>query len=176
VEELDWRDAYECRVETFGEKWAEKSLLEWAQGYRRYGQKVATRKRPAVVRIYRVPFPGERGPEEMEEWCRVKLLLHHSHSNPSELREKEERWEQAYDRCVEDHSEDAHHDTLPTKAHVKRKEKSEESDSDSDSEWAEGEDRHEVRSSYLVTSDSCLLWVTPRSMSSPFLQAQCSRC
>jgi hypothetical protein len=27
-----------------------------------------------------------------------------------------------------------------------------------------------------TTSDSCLLWVAPRSMSPPLLQAQCSRC
>lgn len=66
----------------------------------------------------------------MEEWCRVKLLLLHHHSEPKELRKEDKSWQHACDRCPEDHEEDGHRDNLLTKPQRAKGKAVENSDSD----------------------------------------------
>ncbi|EIW68429.1 hypothetical protein TREMEDRAFT_63596 [Tremella mesenterica DSM 1558] len=118
VEESDLRDAYE-----------KTSLYEWAQSYRRVRGRIVHRQHAAVVILWPLYHPGASESHENEDWCRARLLLHHPHRNPNELKEEDKTWEMAYACCQGAHP-NGHQDTLPKR---------------DSSEWSEDEEQEEIQ-------------------------------
>lgn len=135
VEEQDWHDAYFARQPEH----ENISLYEWFQFYRKRGRSATRRKHAKIIILWPLYYPSDPQSEDHQHWCRAKLLLHHPHRHPSELKHDGESWLDAFARCVEDHPE-GHQDTLPVRPVRQRQDGN---DSDGDSEFSEGEEAND---------------------------------
>jgi hypothetical protein len=101
VECSDWIDAYTKRPVAL----EHLSLYLWFMRYRKGRtdtEPVCLRKR-RVVKIWPQPIRGDdKDSAQYQDWCRVKVLLHHPHRNPFTLDLLEEglQWSDAYDACT----------------------------------------------------------------------------
>lgn len=135
VEERGWRDKYLIRAQDL----EEVSLYTWFKRYsQRAGGNISRRRQDRIVQLWPPYAPGHPDSDGFQDWCRARLLLHHPHRDSAtlDIRQDEEPWSEAYERCLDQCDHDRT-DTLPQRQPT--------SVPDNESEFSDAEDEEEDR-------------------------------